>query len=360
VNVVSLSDGGMKLAEGEAAFDRLVRLYREGGSVTPAPASRLVLRDGQVLTGRPAPTTEAGGETLSWLHPALGKLSVPLKQVRSVVLAEGVPPNEGREDADRVLLLNGDTVRGIVTETTGQWLTVSPPSGDPVTLEWSAVRLVTLAELGSASPATPGWELELDDGSRLRATAASLEEGSEELKVKLAFGGDGSVALGSVRVIERMGGDGGGGWSLSLLPVSEVERHGYLTASRPPRVDPRPGGGAGGGSGGVMVGGKRYLRAIAMTAQTRMTWNVPAGYGRLRLGVAMDPSAVGGTASLWVWADGKVVKEIPAVKAVKEGGEPERVVVELGGAKSVAIEAGFGGSNGIGARVVVLDAMLGR
>lgn len=377
-SVVSVSKGGVKVAEGERAVEGLVRLYRERAPIAGngAGGGWIVLRDGQVLTGRPAPGG-GGGEALAWLHPVLGRVVVPINALSRVVVG-GSGDSRGdeaerssaatKDDADTVLLLNGDIVRGIVSETSGEGLTVAPASGDPVVLEWAAIREVRLADLGALPSVAPGWEVELEDGSKFFAGSVELEEGSDALKVRMAIGpgaggdSDVSVSVSAVSVLERVGGPAAegfeGGWSLSLLPVKEVDRQAYLTVSRPARVDPRP---------AVTVGAKRYLRAITMTAQTRMMWQLPAGgsYSKLRLAVAMDPSAQGaqwaGTATLRVLADGKVVKTVERVQPVGPEGKPEVVVVELGspaGAKTVSLEAGFGESNGVLARIVVLDAML--
>ncbi|MCK4872530.1 MAG: hypothetical protein KAS72_07375 [Phycisphaerales bacterium] len=76
----------------------------------PGPSLHLV--DGQVLPGSPALIASSQDDMIAWIHPAFGQITIPLDQVRAVMLDAGLPGEVG--DEDRVTLINGDELTGFV------------------------------------------------------------------------------------------------------------------------------------------------------------------------------------------------------------------------------------------------------
>lgn len=355
VAVTSLTPEGVTVLDAGAtrtlAPSEFVRLVRAVDAPATIGADTLVLhlRGGQRLPGTPAATLQP--DAIGWAHPVLGTLSFPLKAVRGVGRGP-VAPAAATTPEDSVLLLNGDTLRGVVTEVTPESVTITPSGGaggDPATLPWRSVRALALADLSAASgqraTPEPGFRLELTDGTALRVPSVSVA--GDVIKVTPP-GATAEVELPAtaVRLIESAGVSV---WSLSLLPPEEVVHRPFLTVTRPPRFDGNAAGGA------VVVAGKAYPRAISATAFTRLTWSVPEGFTRVRLSLALDPSADRGAASVRLLADDKPLGE-PV--ALLPGAAVVAVDQPLNGVKRLTLEVDFGTSHGVQSRALILDPLL--
>lgn len=92
--------------------DECLALLRPEPLESPEFMSWIRLRDGQVFIGNPARSSSS--TTIHWNHPWIGTLEIPLDQVDKVRL-EAPPPVGPDEGYDRVVLGNGDTLRGFIT-----------------------------------------------------------------------------------------------------------------------------------------------------------------------------------------------------------------------------------------------------
>jgi hypothetical protein len=74
----------------------------------------ITLADGQRLPGELGDLSRTSAEQLSWRHPWLGQMDVPLKSIQTIELApnQPIPTVSG---SDVVLLANGDRYEGLIT-----------------------------------------------------------------------------------------------------------------------------------------------------------------------------------------------------------------------------------------------------
>jgi hypothetical protein len=130
-----------------AISDCIALIRREGGPRAKA-SRRLLLSDGQRLPGTVASAASPGGDRFAWVHPWLGRIDVPLDDIRAVVLQPGRPaPEPAGEDV--ILLVNGDRLEGIITG-----------AGDAITIEIGAGQTaqpieVPLDRIAAAAMITP-------------------------------------------------------------------------------------------------------------------------------------------------------------------------------------------------------------
>lgn len=73
----------------------------------------VVLADGQRLVGKPNTSAEGDSDALSWRHPWLGKIEVPLDTIAAVRFLRGAELPESGE-SDVVVLTNGDRLEGFI------------------------------------------------------------------------------------------------------------------------------------------------------------------------------------------------------------------------------------------------------
>ncbi|MFN4242547.1 MAG: hypothetical protein ACK4PI_04845 [Tepidisphaerales bacterium] len=353
----------------------------------------LVLRDGQRWAG--TLHADTAGETVVWSHPSLGRLVVPLTRVAGIERRRdgltAVEASAGPED--RVRLDNGDLVRGVVTGLTPDTLTVETDNGE-VTLNWSAVDRLTLAEIDnpgvgnapqagrspdpSLKPATPPPRaldrgrllLELRDGTVARVDGIDLAGDQCRVRLDGAEAAEPSaardVAVAEVVCIERVSGwaddDTGAVWPLTLLPPLEVVHTPYFSQRRPPVVD----GSAAGRP--LQVSGRVVRRGLTLTAYSRCVWPVPPGARTFRFGVRMDPDAPRGAVVVRVmWTDG--IAEAPPRPLWQDtvSGDVARwveIALPEGDARPdrgrLILEADFGASGAVQPWVQLLDPLLRR
>jgi hypothetical protein len=132
IRLASITDQHVEHLPADRSWDRIplnecIALLNPGATLRQHLTGLLVLADGQRLPGEhtPAGSAEAPGDPpgVSWTHPWLGQLQVPLNAVATVAFAGSAtaPPPGG---LDVVLLANGDRREGLVMSI-----------GDSVTLE---------------------------------------------------------------------------------------------------------------------------------------------------------------------------------------------------------------------------------
>ena len=92
--------------------DECLALLRPEPLRPPGFVSWIQLHDGQVFIGKLAPSSSS--TTIHWNHPWMGMLEIPLEQVDKIRL-DASPPTGPDEGLDRVVLANGDTLRGFIT-----------------------------------------------------------------------------------------------------------------------------------------------------------------------------------------------------------------------------------------------------
>jgi len=269
----------------QAGFDRVVELIfdassADGGKENKSASDaadqrgRLLHVTGQRLAGTWQGGT-ADGDGVRWQHPRLGRVTVSLEELRGFRRAGARLPAPSSDD--QVLLANGDTLAGFVTQIKKQTLHIRTKQVDqPIPLPMKRVRAV---RLGSAAKAWPGepHRLTLSDGSRLAAEALALQ--GKTLRVRLPWLSKERVEV-PVGQVSRLRFTGAG-WRLIHL------------AERPPEVV------SGGQVFGLDMRPRRDGRDMRLHAPVTIRWPVPAGAQRFAGEAVLSPAASAGAVSRW-------------------------------------------------------------
>ena len=141
-------------AEASLPWDEFLQAERDGAVTRPGGPLTLHLVGGDRVAGSPVALE---GETLKWKSALAGELSLPMRQVSFIGRADRSPPprDAAAPTEDSVTLVNGDAVRGIVTEIGEKQVSVQSAGTDApaaVPLESVvAVRFAASAPAGNGS-----------------------------------------------------------------------------------------------------------------------------------------------------------------------------------------------------------------
>jgi hypothetical protein len=191
--LIVLSEGG---AHETVPRDRCIAVLRTDSDPVEAPAGVLLLNDGQRLPGQLSANTPQP-DALTWIHPWLAPITVPLDRVRAVrAKRDHAIPQPGA--ADVVELVNGDRLEGFVTAI-GKTISIEVELDDqPQTLRVPFDRLAALA-LVSPERASRGarvWfagetvldvdEIAVGDDGYVRYTAALTGGSPDPIQARLS------------------------------------------------------------------------------------------------------------------------------------------------------------------------------
>ena len=193
IRVQSIADGRIRYFDAErvlrtAALDRFLRLRFLADAPAPreragAPPLRLTLVNGERLAVRARSEGASGTGGLAVAHPLLGKLAVPIERIRGL-RRDGPPiaPSEGR---DRIRLVNGDLVTGVVLGVRGRSVRIQRiEAGDRLDLP---IRRVSALGLANQRASPEAALLQLADGERLAVRDVRLT--GETLRARAARNG---------------------------------------------------------------------------------------------------------------------------------------------------------------------------
>lgn len=377
--------------DGEEQFipiDRFLEISRADQSPASAGenAKALVLElvDGDRLLGRPAGMSS---ENLIWTHPLLGDVVVPLRHLRSLGRADErlsaparLNPPDPANPVDVVSLVNGDAVRGIVTDLQPGAISIMPAAsaaaaagdggGDgeqsqSISVAMETVRSVSFASVdANANPShnpqqdgnadTSGsrrFRLRLTDGSAL--TVSSAQVAGEEARVSTAPNEPPrAVPLPQVAAIEQIGGPVL--WLSSLTPLESVQVP-FVGDPWPARMDRTVTGDP------IRVRQRVYSHGIGVHAYSRLKFRLDAfngaapdsGYRAFRTQYAIDDDNGGGggayaDVTVRIKLDDRVAYEQAHVRADSSvaSGSGSRslptVTIALGEAKTITLEVDYG------------------
>ena len=350
VDLASIDDKGAAFTDRSVVgFDDLLLLDRDldpkqqqqGGG---AGKFILQLASGDQFRGEPV---KLEGETLHWNSPAVGEMKVSLRQVTSFARAAAAPGQqqqpataEEQRTEDVIILANGDSVRGIVSNISAEAVTVQAGGNEtPVPLD--GIRSVAFASTAAAArPAQTGraFRVRLDDGSVITAPQLRTAAGGDTLVLTLA-GANRNVPLESVASIEQL--NGPVSW-LSSRPPAENLHAPLLDTPRPARMDRSVTGKP------IRFGERAFARGIGVAPYSRITWPIdPASRGQyqtFRTQYAMEGQGQYADVTVRVRLDDKVVHQREKFTAGELSGV---VVVPLGGAKTLTLEVDFGSNYGV-------------
>ncbi|HLL88793.1 MAG TPA: NPCBM/NEW2 domain-containing protein, partial [Tepidisphaeraceae bacterium] len=253
--------------------------------------------------------------------------TVPLTQLTAITRGPAPVSKLDRPAAEDVVrLLNGDVVRGIITEVTADALTVA--AGDASTpLQVASIASVRFATAGAEATVRPAFRVALDDGSAASADAIAFDGATWTLSA--ANQPDAQVSSARVVAIDHLAGPLA--WLSSLPPAEQVYTP-YLTEQFPPRLDQSVTGGP------IQFGEQTFARGIGVHARTTLTWEMgTAGYGTFRTRYAVADGAPLASPVVRVRVDGNVVHEATA----RPGDLSAVVTADVSTARTLTLEVDF-------------------
>jgi hypothetical protein len=243
---------------------------------------------------------------------------------------------------DQVLLTNQDRLTGTVKQLAGGTLTLATDAGD-AELPLSRVEAVFLEPSPHPSPKareiSSGMIVGLRDGSLLYAKSVQADEASLKLQtaggVKLSGG-----TCDDIAVVQSLGADF---VYLSDLEPADYRHVPYLDIAWPYQRDRNLQGEP------LSVGGRLYLKGVAMHSAARLTYRLDGTYRRFDAEVALDDSAgghplgrVGGSVTFAVYLlRGGKWQEVFNSGVVRGGDTPRQVSVDLAGAAAMTLTVDF-------------------
>jgi hypothetical protein len=340
VDLRSIDSSGLTVAlhpEGriqQLSWEQVLQLERLSMPVgAPAPFV-CQTSSGDQIAGEPVKVDQ---EALHWSNPALGEISVRLRQVRAIVRA-GIPLESASASAgdDIVVLRNRDTVRGIVTEISASRITVQS-AGSPVGVPMENVSGVFFA--GTAPPATGaarGFRVRAADGSSLTVSLLNLD--NSRLHLALSGNEPRDIDIAAVTAIEQV--NGPVAWLSALVPSESVHTP-LLETPHPARMDRTVAGEP------IRFGDHSYARGIGVYPYSRLTWKLDGSWAALRTRYSIDGMAPYANLDVRILLDGQIVHER---KGFTAGQLSPVIVVPVGSAKTLTFEVDFGQSYGVQGR----------
>lgn len=339
VGLDALNDQGVHLtpADGGAKemvpFESFLQLDRAAGVARRGQGKfTLLLAGGDRMVGEPVGLKD---EQLVWRSPSLGEVKVGLKSVRALLRAGQVLENpDDAVEEDTVLLANGDSAKGIVTDITDGKLMIQ--AGNPLEIPLESIRHIHFAMAGmpKARPER-AFRLQLTDSSIF--TAVSVESDGQKAKLKLADGSARELPLAAVVSIEQL--NGPVSW-LSSRTAEKVVQTPYL-AGKPwsTRMDSTVGGKP------IQFGGRTYGRGIGVHAFSRIEYKLDGAYEafRTQYAIAQDAKRQYADVTVRILLDGKPVHEQAHVKA--DVLSPVVMVDLSKEAKVLTLEVDYGDAN---------------
>lgn len=353
---------------GEAKTIEAANLVQWGAWNDPKGTKLVVLADGGVLVAADLIGIQDDKLMIESDTLSLPTIKLPISAVAGVIYQS--PLDLRKSDllqdrllaadggTDRVLLANGDELRGVVATLSDKSLQLTSAAGvTPIDLSRVAA-VVFNPTLRSKQPpdGLSAW-IGLSDGSRLRATKLHAKDG----KAHLTLSGDTivRVPLDAIVAIQPIGGSV---VYLSQLTPTSYKHIPFLDLPWEYRNNRSATGGA------LRAGKQRYLMGLGMHSAARLTYDLDAGNNRFEGAVrrfeaslAIDDETAGrGSVIARVFTDDgsgewKSRYESPAIRG---GQPPVPVSVDLTGAKRISLLIDFGDRADEGDHVDWLNARL--
>lgn len=333
VNLKAIDDKGVHVSGfGQAQstavpMERFLQLDRGGSSQVVRGTWILHLVSGDRIGGEPIAIAD---DNLGWNSPAAGKLDVPLKEVRGMARPQEVVQFEANRTEDAVFLTNGDNVKGIISGIQDGKLLLKQAGGDTLPVDLASARSVHLAAAGKPDNAGKrAFRVQLSDGSVI--TAPKIAFTGEQINLVLGSGNQRAIDVAQVVMIEQL--NGPVSWLSARLPDQTVYQP-MLDIAFPPQMDRNYRGER------IKLAGREYARGIGVHAFCRLTWKLDGTFKAFRTQYAMNEDAFKGRVTVRILLDDKVVHEAVDFGAGKIA---PIVVLELGSAKTITLEAHPGG-----------------
>ncbi len=336
---LSLTDGlVVELGERRRHIDApdLVRITFAEGEDTPARRTGVFhLSNGDLIHGRILNTDD---DSLLVDTPGWGEIAIPLDALAGIDRAKSfeasyiesarwLQDKEGNGE-DRVLLTNGDVLRGVVSSIDAESLSIESASGESKV----ALRLVVairFAETTRALAVGPRCIVLLRDGGRI--TSGSLAWDAGRLSLKPWNGSRIDVPVDRIARLEFEGGRWS--WLGDHRPIS-YEHTPMLSLAWELQVNRNVAGGP------MVVGGERYAHGIGVHSRCSITFDLEGAYKEFVTSFGLDDtSGMLADVSVAIRIDGQPRYD---KNHVRPGNLYGPVRLDLHGAKTIELMVDFG------------------
>jgi hypothetical protein len=320
-------------------LDRLLVIQRIGPSSPPVATAgsrfALEMAGGDRLIGQPAAIE---GENLIWQSPALGRFSVPLRSVISILRSNvEVQPSPAQTD-DVVTLQNGDSLHGIIAGIEGSAIVVQQTGGEKAAAPLDSVSRVIFAV--TSAPATAGsrpaarqsrFRIGLADGSAITVARVQLSPAAgSNLILGVPDGSTRPVPMSIVTRVEQV--DGPVIWLSTITPTELIQRP-FLELAWPIRMDRASDGGP------IRFGDHVYTRGIGAHSYSKLTFPIDPAYKTFRTQYAIAGDWPYADVVVRIMLDDRVVHE---QKDFHCGVLASPVLIELAGHQQITLEVDYG------------------
>ena len=240
----------------------------------------------------------------------------------------------GPEGVDRVVLANGDSLLGHLTEMLPDRLLLKGANRS-TSLDIGRVSAAVFDRTRLAAPPESRERIVvgLSDGSRIVANALSQVDG--RIVAHMAVDAECRFAVDEIVALQVIGGSAA---YLSDLPTTGYRHLPFVAREWPYRRDRGVSGGE------LRVGGRTYLKGLGMHSAARITFDLDREYRAFEAELAIDDSAKGGgSVSCRVFVDeGDGNWQARYASPIIRGGDaPVPVSVGMAGAKRISLIVDF-------------------
>ena len=315
-----------------------------GAPAEPRSDRQLVLADGGMITLRRDPLPATDQDQLVAVSDIFAELKLPLKFLAGVMLHAPIDPQRRdqlavrlrtmnheqgasapRENADRLLLENGDELCGRLVALTESAVEFEADLG-ALTVEIDRVAALAFnpSLRAAAQVSHPRWLVGFDDGSVLAAKSIRQNEGRTEVVL-----GDGATSLATDEEPVFLQSLGGPTQYLSDLRPASDRQLPYLDLPYDYRLDANVAGTR------LRAVGKIYPKGVGMHSAARLTWPLEKSYRRFEADLAIDDQTGGrGSVVFRVFSGSREIYKSPIVRG---GDAPLPVSVDIRDARQLSL-----------------------
>lgn len=307
------------------------------GSPAPVPARPLVvLADGGLLV---ADVISGDREKLTTDSAGAGTVVFPWETLAAAVYHPPSDPRRldalldraarGGEASDRLLLVNGDEMTGLVETIASEKVRVQAELG-AVDVETERITALLFRSAARQSPGVRGLRVwaGLRDGSRLSAVKMALD--SKSLAITLAGG---TTIRGLPEDLVWLQPQGGQAIYVSDLKPASYRHVPFLSLAWPYRSDRSV------QERWLRCDGQTYLKGLGVHSASRLTYLLAESFRRFEADVGIDDETAGeGSVRFRVFVDGQQKYTSPVMRG---GQKPIPVSVDLTGAKRIDLVVDF-------------------
>jgi len=315
------------------------------------------LSDGGLVYGRISAALEgAAGDTVAIETEDLGELQIPLEAIQrmdlpgaaSAEFAEALSRLEsrGRDDEDRVLLSNGDVVRGFITTIDQDRISLEATTGEIEVPRPLAVA-IRMARSTQPEPPRPHFVIGLRSGGRQVVT--DFNGSGDTASARLRYGQIVRIKIDRLSYVDVVGGRWE--WLGEHRPIS-YEHTPMLALDWPYAIDANVLGGP------LIVDGERFDHGVGVHSRSSLTYDLKGGYREFvtSFGIDDDSGPYADVTAIFL-VDGK---RRHIQEHVRRGARFGPVRLDVSKAKRIELVVDFGDNGDMQDRFDWVDAALIR